>query len=313
MRLSEVGEPIEITFRTGETVKGWLYGELPEGFLISMDQKGSDVRLFAKDWSSRGPGKAAKADYSPPEDSAEKLDAVEEFIGPRMEVALRRLDFRPVQYAVIRERELSHEIHGAMRSLLDARLFDSDAPAFQLLQFTAARTDEVLGIHQDVMGELERAGVTDIVEETRERLPDIPARYLLPMADANSREDMERLSDDLGQWRERGWTATHHKDAMTRSFRARETLLFNLMRKPYQTDETADKAKERRKTRRDETPSLAGSGMRYLSASLRILAGTGFAAANLGVGLTAGLASTILTIGATAVPTYVGVITSVGT
>ncbi|SJM94627.1 hypothetical protein CRENPOLYSF1_560003 [Crenothrix polyspora] len=52
---------------------------------------------------------------------------------------------------------------------------------------------------------------------------------------------------------------------------------------------------------------------RWFGPSLRVLAGTGLAAANAAVGVTAGITATITTLGSLGVPTYVGVATSIYT
>ena len=38
MSLDNIGNAVTIRFEDGETVKGWLYGEVPQGVLIALDQ-----------------------------------------------------------------------------------------------------------------------------------------------------------------------------------------------------------------------------------------------------------------------------------
>ena len=49
-----VGDPVSITFEDGETVEGWLYGELPQGHLISLDPVGKEIRFIPKIWQGMG-------------------------------------------------------------------------------------------------------------------------------------------------------------------------------------------------------------------------------------------------------------------
>jgi len=236
----EIGAPITAQFPGGEKVDGWYYGELPLGTLISMNWEGTDIRLIPKEAEGafRRPAKAG-AKFAVRTDLRSKLTAIGQSIEARMDHALKELDVKPIQDAVIRVRELKSEL----RSHKDPRpdSIDSDL-AEDLVGYLAARTDEVIGLHKSVYEELDRVKIIDIVEEASEQLPEVSGRFLLPIADEKK---------------------------------------------------------------------VAGSFLRYVSASLRILTGTSLSAANVGIGLAGGLSLSVVTLGATAIPTYVAMATSI--
>jgi hypothetical protein len=165
-------------------------------------------------------------------------------------------------------------------------------------------------VHKRVIDELDRVQVTEIVEQAAERLPRIPAKYLLPLVDADNRRHTQALADDLHQWRETGWSNQRHRHAMTSISRRGETILFEAIMSSKYREPKKEGSEESRAFSPAQEP---GATMRYFGASLRILGGTALVATDLSLGLTAGLWSTILTVGATSVPTYVGVTGSVGT
>ena len=112
MDIEYVGRPETIRFEDGEIVEGWIYGELPEGLLISLDPEGHEVRLFAKNWTSRSGREAPEAKFSLPKAAGKQLRSVEEFIGPKMADAYGKLNFRTIQDAVSHGAALSAEISG---------------------------------------------------------------------------------------------------------------------------------------------------------------------------------------------------------
>ena len=157
----------------------------------------------------------------------------------------------------------------------------------------------MLELHRDVFDELERVDILDITTQVRERLPKIPPRYLLPLVDAAAANNIEK---DFGDWSENPLNIERHRSLIDEVSEQRASLMFLGM---YKARAKASKKKEKASKRR-------GDGMRYASAILRVLSGTGLVTGNIGVGLTGGLMS-LITIGTTTIPTAVGVIASVGT
>jgi hypothetical protein len=300
-----IGYPVSVTFEDGETVKGWVYGELPQGYLISLDPDGKEIRLITREWRVAESWDAPPANFAPPEEAREKLDAANDLVGPRMGDALRRLNFTVLQNAIARAESLSRKIIRAEESLAaeDTRWLRERDIAIEYALYAAARTDRVVELHVEVYDELERVEIPAAVEAAAELLQGIPGEHLLPVADAASRREAYSLLADLRRWQQTGWTRHRHRQAIEMASQQHGEL-FNVMHR-REDSEPHDEERQKRK--------CVGGAMRYFGAGLRILTGTGLAAANLGLGLTAGLASTLLTIGATAVPNYVGVVTSVGT
>ena len=102
--------------------------------------------------------------------------------------------------------------------------------------------------------------------------------------------------------RDQRWTSTTHRASLEAAEATRTRLIVE-----------AAKGRERAGEERSQQPADATVLSRWIGPSLRVLIGTGLATANAAIGVTAGLTATIATIGATAVPTYVGVATSIYT
>ncbi len=102
--------------------------------------------------------------------------------------------------------------------------------------------------------------------------------------------------------RDQRWTSTTHRASLEAAEATRTRLIVE-----------AAKGRERAGEERSQQPADAIVLSRWIGPSLRVLIGTGLATANAAIGVTAGHTATIATIGATAVPTYVGVATSIYT
>jgi hypothetical protein len=303
VNINKIGKPISFTTVDGETVEGWLYGVLPRGFPISLDPGGKEIRLIPEDWRGCRALDGPPATFSPPKDAEEKLRDADHFIRPIVEYALKDMNLRPIQNAANRAKDLMAQIRQAER-----RFGPVDDPGAEPARYMAAKTDQVVEIHTEVYDELERVRFSIAVQEAAERLHAIPGKYLLPAADAPldapSLRDTESVLDDVSRWQQNGWTEDRHRRAIDRAFRRRAEVLIAAAISKRPTPKREDKK---------EDEKSVGAAMRYVAAGVRILGGTALVAANIGISLTAGLASTILTIGATAVQTYVGAVTSIGT
>jgi hypothetical protein len=163
-------------------------------------------------------------------------------------------------------------------------------------------TDEVLELHRDVLDELERVDIIDIVTRAGDKLSNIPSRYVLPIVDAaNAANEIDNDFRDWSEARWGPWRIDRHRSLLDDvSGEARTSMFMEML---------YHRAKTRKK---EKTSDQRGDGMRYASAILRVLGGTGLVAGNIGVALAGGLTS-VLTIGTTTIPTAVGVIASVGT
>jgi hypothetical protein len=117
MHIGQLGQHGQHTFEDGERATGWLYGELPEGLLLSMDRDGHDVRLFKKRWTSWQGVDGPEASFSVPKDTAGRLWELARSIGPKFESAFRRLDFKPFQQFQVKSGKLAERIYNLERSV----------------------------------------------------------------------------------------------------------------------------------------------------------------------------------------------------
>jgi hypothetical protein len=138
------------------------------------------------------------------------------------------------------------------------------------------------------------------VSEFGPRLAKLPKTSVLPMSDVMPGP----ASEVVGQSEGEGWTASRHRSLLTEAENAR----WRLLSPPW-----ASRRIRGEMHKEPESAPREGNLLEWGGAGLRILAGTGLSVGNAAFGITAGLASTIATIGATAVPAYVGVATSIYT
>jgi hypothetical protein len=178
---------------------------------------------------------------------------------------------------------------------------DDEQSDLKLLEQALYPTDEVLELHRDVFDELERVDILDIAAEAGDKLPKIPPRYLVPLADAAIAEN--DMDNNFRNWSEKRWNIERHRSLIDEVSEQRSTLMFLGM----------NKARAKASKKKEKASKRGGDRMRYASAILRVLGGTGLVTGNIGVGLTGGLMSALITIGTTTIPTAVGVIASVGT
>jgi hypothetical protein len=305
MNIGELGKRVSYTFEDGETVEGWLYGELPQGILVAIDREGNDIRLIRKRWTRSTTSGTPEAAFSLPENTSDELRELARSIGPRFESSFERLDFKPFQRFRARSARLWARIRNS-EELLSQRwpYEDDEQESVRVLEHVLYPTEEVLELHRDVFEELDRVEILSLVADARGRLPKIPYEYLLPLLDA-----VEQPPRHLSGEFDRPWNAEHHRSLLNEVSTQNHLWAF-LGRSKGRSKKRVTKEEAPRKA---EPSKHKGDGIRYGSAILRVLSGTGLAAANVGAGLTGGLWSTLITIGATTIPTAVGVVASVGT
>jgi hypothetical protein len=300
---AEIGKRVVITFEDNEEFEGWIYGELPQGILISLDQEGNNIRMIPKSWRSKNYPDTPRAAFSPPnsKEIKNKIYEINNGIQERFRHALRNINYYPFQRFAERALKIKKQIHDFEYSY---NRFGGDQmfPMNEIVDFLGSRVDESTEIHAEVYGEIERSGIADIVSESWPQISRLPSKYVMPsidyeMSNRGIVENLETIPDET-------WSRSRHRTLLNEARRSREKALIGFLSRPVLEEEMPHM----------EGPEpQRGFGIRYAGASLRIITGTGLAVANIGLGLTAGLASTLVTIGATAVPTYVGVATSIAT
>ena len=161
-----------------------------------------------------------------------------------------------------------------------------------------AQADRSVTLHEEVYYALDNSGLIELLEEFGPRLARMPADFVLPAYDLELQR-RDKLISSLEEARNRLWNGSIHRESLQAAEATRNELIANVV------------GSDTRSPDKDNGDATFSS--RWAGPSLRILAGSGLAIANAAVGVTAGLAATIATIGATTVPTYVGVLTSIYT
>jgi hypothetical protein len=160
--------------------------------------------------------------------------------------------------------------------------------------------DRSADLHREVFESFEESGLAEIVSDYGVQLAQIPPEFTIPAYDLEFQDEGELISS-LESSRERGWSASEHRTVLQQAEAKRAQLLTEAGIGSSKAADTSPRSSD------------ANFFSRWCGPSLRILAGTGLAAANVAIGLTAGLTGNVATLGATSVPTYVGVVTSVYT
>lgn len=288
--------------RTGHTpVEGWLLGEIPQGLLVAMSDDLNDVRLISGysyisyDHDRRLP----RVRYDNANELYEELEAINSAISAPMRRAVSRLSFERLHQAGHRSSELRRDIDRARYEIqmADDRLLSRN----EVLAFLIAQADQSTTLHREVYDTFEGSGLTDVLDDFGPRLASLPSELTIPAYDLEF-QSSEDLASSLEATRDQRWTSTTHRASLEAAEATRTRLIVE-----------AARGRERAGEGRLEQPDGSTVLSRWIGPSLRVLVGTGLATANAAIGVTAGLTATIATIGATAVPTYVGVATSIYT
>lgn len=170
-----------------------------------------------------------------------------------------------------------------------------------LIGYLAAQTDQAIDFHREVYDTVEDSGLAEVMSEYGPKLAELPTELTLP-ADDLKFEERNVLTSALEKSRKRPWSSENHKSILQQAEATRATLLVKAIESRRGNERTD-------KLRSDNSNILS----RWLGPTTRILAGTGLVAANVALGLTAGLTATLATIGATSVPIYAAIATSIYT
>ena len=285
----------------GDVVKGWLLGEIPQGLLVALDENLADVRLVTEYYSIsyNHEKKLSKLHIDEAEQVQEELQSLSNEISEPMRNAVSKIKFDRLHQFGHRSAELRNQIYRVENQR--ERWNIGITPRDELIGFLLAQADQSTALHKDVYETFEDSGITSILDEFGPKLTHLPAELTLPAYDLefSSREDLEST---LKSAQEHHWTVKKHRDSINTAEEIRMRLIV----------EGTKESKGRSKSKL-EKPDDSTLFSRWFGPSLRIIAGTGLATANAAVGITAGLTITIATIGATAVPAYVGIATSIYT
>ena len=306
--LDQVGGRIEVSTRDHGEVVGWIRGAVPGGLLIALDREGRDIRLVRNITSSRyDPKDRAEFAVANAEEVDKKLNDLNRALKSRLDQSFAALDTRPLQRFSERAPVLMDEIHRSLTEREDRRYrFAEETPADNLVDYLSARGDEVTELHADIFYELERSKIADTVGEFGNELSRLPLNHALPYFDSELVGGW-RIMEEKESIKREVWTPAQHLKTLNSAQRVRAQLLSNAV---FRSTQPRDRSKRREeKSERQERRDFS----KWTGASLRAIAGTSLIAADATFGVTAGLMSTITSIGLTAVPVYVGVATSIYT
>lgn len=299
--LSNRGVWVTIHREVGEPIQGWLIGEIPQGLLVALDEELKDVRVVSgyTGISYNRDRLLSKLRYENVRELGEELRSTNAAILDPMRKAISRLKFDELHQFGHRSEELRGHIRRAEMDQI--RGWSGRTARDELMDFLSAQADRSTSLHREVYETLEDSGLTEILDEYGPTLARLPPDLVIPAYDLEF-ESREELTATFERTQEEQWTSQKHRASLMAAEETRTRLI---------VEASADREKER--ADKAEKPDDSTPFSRWIGPSLRVLAGTGLTVANAAIGVTAGLATTIATIGATAVPTYVGVATSIYT
>lgn len=283
----------------GHKVEGWLVGEVPEGVLLAMDEELHDIRLVRNvslqmyDYQRALPGLR----YENADALNDQLRQTGKAVSAPMRRAIANIKFD-------RLHDFGHRGSELRRAIVEWRngpLPSDRSDRAELMAYLAAQADRSTALHRNVYETLDSSGVTPILAEFGPQLAKLPPELTIPAYDLEF-ESRRDLAGSVEATRDLPWSPERHNGALNSAEATRDRLMFA----------TAE-ARSPERAGPVERPDDSTPFSRWFGPSLRVLAGTGLAAANAAVGVTAGLTGSVVTLGATAVPTYVAVITSMYT
>jgi hypothetical protein len=229
----------------------------------------------------------------------EEMWRTNEAILEPMQDAISRIKFDRLHEFCRHSKELKQLLY---RAKMEEREWDRyQTPPHELINSLIVQADRSTSLHREVYETLEDSGLTEVIEEYGPTLSRLPAELTIPAYDLEF-ETSEELTSSLESTWDQPWTRKRHRAFLKEAEETRIRLMRGNMKEH-------DKQDEANSEKTDDSTLFS----RWIGPSLRVLVGTGLAIANTAVGVTAGITTTIATIGATAVPTYVGVATSIYT
>ena len=278
-------------------------GEIPQGLLVALDEKLTDIRLVSSKYGYHISYDYKKVHpdlyYKNAEELQARLEEFESILSPQLERVFSRLKYDRLHAFSHRSSLIRHQVE---RSTYEASHLHFDKSSLSdLIGFLVAQTDQAIDLQREVYDTVADSGLAEIISEYGPKLAKLPTELTLPADDLRF-EEREVLTSALENSRDRPWSAENHQSILQQAEATRNGLLL--------------KAIESRRTNERIEKTRSGDSTlwsRWIGPTTRILAGTGLVAANAALGITADLTATLATIGATSVPIYVGIATSIYT
>jgi hypothetical protein len=297
MTIQERGVRVTLSVKDGPDIEGWLWGETPQGLLVAVDKAGKDIRLIrCRAFDSTTYHREDKADFAVQnaEDIADKINDLDEKLDESLRSALANVDHIRLDQIIRQARATSRDI----RFSADRRY--SESRTSEDMDFRSAKVEEAIRSYERLHDELDRARIFALLERFQTDIANMPQEYTLPEVDLALPEHSS-LHDEAAAIP----TYWHSRD-IERRLREIEQRQLDLTIRSASTGHHVEEAVAR--PRRDR-----GRTLRWIGASMRVLSGTTLTAANGLLGLSAGFAGTLASVGAIAVPVAVGVAVSMHT
>jgi hypothetical protein len=287
-----LGASVVVSARGRPDVRGWLWRETPDGIYVALDKEAKEIRFVRSGGLNIGYQYEDMAPWAVPDRQAliQRIYDLNSKLSDPMEYAVDALNHALLRRTVSRaKRAMWHIEHSPV-------LLDTQYGAEPIQPFHQARIDEAIDNYKAVHSEFDRVGLLDLVSRHLVELSNLPPEHSLPMLDAEIMRRLPSLGETADHWDKRSLdVALRDVDESRIRF-----IVVN----------SAPASEEKVETTEGET---AGLLPHWIGASLNLFGGTALAAANGLIGISVGVVGALATQGMTAVPTAVGVATSVGT
>ncbi|SJM94626.1 hypothetical protein [Crenothrix polyspora] len=162
--LTNRGVWVRINRYKGETVEGWLIGEIPQGLLIALDKDLKDLRLVSEYYSIsyNHENKLSTLSIENATEVRDELQAISEAISVPMKNAISRTKFDKLHQFCHHSAELSWQIRQGEHEAFQG--IDSE-PRGELMGFLLAQVDRSTALHREVYETFEDCGLTAILDE----------------------------------------------------------------------------------------------------------------------------------------------------
>jgi len=274
-------------------------GQIPQGLLISLDPEGEDIRLLDRWTHLTFHWDRPRASFALPDgDEIERrLQAIEIMLKERLQEPLNTVDYRTLRKIATRAEALRSQLqqsdeHAMAIASSEDRL---SSPDYANLTTAVSLSDELYSA-------LAKTGLGNAIGSFGSDLATLPTQYALPNLDGTFNKDVVRDLPAGGS--QPVWTMGRQK-VLRDAASDKLTRMSGSANAPLESVEAHQTAKHRL-----FSASSFPSKTKFAGASLRIAVGTGLTVGNLALGVSAGLADTLFSVGATALPVYVGLATS---
>jgi hypothetical protein len=307
--MENIGRRVRVNLSTGETVEGWVYGQTILGDYIALDRAGTSIRFVPRGMSRDTLYSDEGNVLFPHQVDVEAYRALSREWREPLSLALDRIDQNRIKRLVRQDQQLASSLR-FLKRFYEERT-DYQLPPFFRTEYLIDSVLETRDTHRELLDEISRAGLKDILLESHEQIRHVISHATLPQLDAavvprHELEEMIALVKEQDQLSETDLGARYNARLSTRS-------IVSAIERTEEVPESRE-TEESKQTEEEPTPekskSRKGRRLRIVAAWLKVAAGTGMAATNIALGAAAGIATAIPTLGMGTVGAAVGVIAS---